>query len=1127
MKLVTSLTLVAALAALPAAARAEDPCAADASLCENARPMPEIEAAPQTPRAGAAVSLVAKSPGRGLTFAWDLDGDGDYDDATGATAARVLGEGTPVIGVRATDDAGRAATLRQSVPVHAGNLAPSGAIDATPESARPGEPVTVKATGSDPDGKVAKVELDLDGDDAYEVSVDGPPPVSRDVTFATPGQRVLKARLTDDSGVATVTTTTLDVHAGNVAPVAWLSADFGPRLGAPLTVHAYVSDADGAVARYEFDLDGDGTYETDRGSHADAQVTFTAPGEHRVGVRVTDDDGATATTWSTIALRRSSPDARIDVAPAGGFDAQPAGASYAWDLDGDGDYDDATGAHAAIPLGTYGTVEVGLRVTAEDGGTATAHRSVELLDEPPAPPVVIFTPQQPRAGSPVTVSVEGVTNIANVQWDLDGDGVYERSGAPLAVTTTYASAGVRAVHARVTDAKTRSAAARGDVTVSPASGALAPLTVFRPSTTSALAGANVQLFGTVGGGTTTLEWDLDDDGQFDDATSGSADVSFPAPGTYEVGVRATGDGGAQASQYRTIEVHGDNRPPRGSMSVAGPVQDSIVARPGDTLSVFAAGGGDDPIAAWAWDLDEDGDFDDGTTPIGHPSFTTTGLHHARVRLTDGGGLTGIMALPVDVRADQAPTVSLLVPAVARTGVAATLRAFTGDPEFDPVTLAWDADGDGDFDDGTGTTLAFTYATAGARDIAVKASDGHGGEQIARARLLVADDAGAAPLLSFDFTGPPLPRAGRPMHVLAIAKAADGAPATLSWDLDGDGDFDDAPSSVDADDYTLTAPATRTTIAVKATDGARSSVRTFEIVPHAGNLAPRAWLDPNGSAPFPPAGLAQFGGGSQDYDGDFICCAFTYDFDTDGDGQFDDAQPGPYTKAGSYSLAMRVTDGDGGTATVARTFTLGSKPPVASFSVSGSTVTSTSTDPDGDAIASVEWDLDGNRAFDDATGASARALEGDHLVGVRVRDTTGEVGIAYAHVTGEPPPPVEHRDVPVGPAARQPLTLTVTAGRTPKLASVLKSGLSVTVRCSASCRTTVVASVNKKTAKKLHLRSRNVARGTGYGAAVKVKLTNEAKRALKRLKSVRLTLTITAVGSDGLGAAASRTLTLKR
>ena len=145
--------------------------------------------------------------------------------------------------------------------------------------------------------------------------------------------------------------------------------------------------------------------------------------------------------------------------------------------------------------------------------------------------------------------------------------------------------------------------------------------------------------------------------------------------------------------------------------------------------------------------------------------------------------------------------------------------------------------------------------------------------------------------------------------------------------------------------------------------------------------------------------------------------------------------------------------------------------------------------------------------------------------MKVTDPTGEIGITYANVTGGPLPQPT-RAAP-GPIAQPPLQLTVAPFRTPKLATALKSGLSLTVRCSASCRVTVVASVDKKTAKKLHLRSRNVGRGIGFGAAVKVKLTADARRALKRVKSVKLLLTMTAVGSDGLGAAASQAVTLKR
>ncbi len=202
------IVVLGALAALPAAARADDPCADDAALCDGARPLPDIAMTPRAPRAGAAIGFTASSPGRGIAFAWDLDGDGDYDDAAGAHVDAVLAAGTPVVGVRATDDAGRSATLRQSVPVHGGDLAPTGGIAVAPLSARVGRPVTVTAGGSDPDGRIAKVELDLDGDGAYEVVAGGAPRVARTVTFATAGMRVLRERLTDDAGVSSVATRT-------------------------------------------------------------------------------------------------------------------------------------------------------------------------------------------------------------------------------------------------------------------------------------------------------------------------------------------------------------------------------------------------------------------------------------------------------------------------------------------------------------------------------------------------------------------------------------------------------------------------------------------------------------------------------------------------------------------------------------------------------------------------------------------------------------------------------------------------------------------------------------------------------------------------------------------------------
>jgi hypothetical protein len=321
------------------------------------------------------------------------------------------------------------------------------------------------------------------------------------------------------------------------------------------------------------------------------------------------------------------------------------------------------------------------------------------------------------------------------------------------------------------------------------------------------------------------------------------------------------------------------------------------------------------------------------------------------------------------------------------------------------------------------------------------------------------------------------------------------------------------------------------VRVRAKDATdRTTIASLQVTPVDGNLAPVPSI---GVPPVVAGTEATFFAQATDADS---AGATTFAWDADDDGEFDDGTgftlKRTFAAPGTYTVRLRATDGDGASAVVARTFGVGSGAPVASFTAPSTALVNTPV-----SLASTTsgaWDLDDDGDFDDATGATASvtfATAGAHLVGLKVRNADGDLGIRYASIdvtspaaatpTPTPTPP------PAGRIAQQPLTLSVVTGRTPKLAAVLKSGLSVTVRCSASCRTTVVASVDKKTAKKLHLRSRTIGRGIGFGGAVRVKLNSEAKRALKRVKSVKLLLTITAVGADGLGAAASQTLTLKR
>jgi hypothetical protein len=189
----------------------------------NGPPVAALTITPNPVGANTPVTLNASAStdpnGDALKYSWDLNGDKTYGDATGAIQTRTFtSPGTFRVGVRVTDPGGSSNDAVDFVTVLQ-DKAPVVSLSASPATPAVGAPVTFTATASDPDGTVAAIDWDIDGDGRFDNGTGAV--VTR--TFGTSGSRVVSVRATDNAGVATIAFRTIEVtgaqgQSGSAAP---------------------------------------------------------------------------------------------------------------------------------------------------------------------------------------------------------------------------------------------------------------------------------------------------------------------------------------------------------------------------------------------------------------------------------------------------------------------------------------------------------------------------------------------------------------------------------------------------------------------------------------------------------------------------------------------------------------------------------------------------------------------------------------------------------------------------------------------------------------------------------------------------------------------------------------------
>jgi PKD repeat protein len=523
---------------------------------------------------------------------------------------------------------------------------------------------TFTSNATDPDGDITSTDWDF-GDGG----IGNGTPVQH--VFAAPGTYNVTESVTDAAGgddlTIDTTTASQNVTVTNTGtPSAVLGATPNPaQPNATVTLSGASSTdpgAGGGITKYTWDLDGNGSYETDTGTTPTTTVAFATAGSHTVRLRVFDACGASDVDSVGVFVQNTPPTASWTSSPTpgkvgqamtfnGSASADPGGsiASYTWSW-GDGTPNTTSAAATAQhTFATSGQHLVTLSVIDNDGASSGGNSQLVRVN---AKPTANFTatPNPSLLGEQVTFNAASSTDsdgtIATYQWDLDGDGTFDATGAT--VTNTYGTPGEVNVKLRVTD----NDGDFGEVTRAQTVQATRPSPGFAFSPTNPIPGQTVTLRSSsapsnvTGHAITDTQWDFDYSplSDFVLAKRGtSVTTSFATPGAHTVAIKVVETGGGFAVASKTITV---NAPPKASFTV----------RPGAPLQgqeitfLSTSTDADGPIAQQAWDLDNDGKYDDATGALASTKKLKKGTHQVRLRVTDSKGASAIATVPVKVGA---------------------------------------------------------------------------------------------------------------------------------------------------------------------------------------------------------------------------------------------------------------------------------------------------------------------------------------------------------------------------------------------------------------------------------------------------------------------------------------------
>ena len=327
------------------------------------------------------------------------------------------------------------------------------------------------------------------------------------------------------------------------------------------------------------------------------------------------------------------------------------------------------------------------------------------------------------------------------------------------------------------------------------------------------------------------------------------------------------------------------------------------------------------ITYQAWDLDNDGHYDDGEATTATRTFSAAGNYTVRLLVMDDDGWWRSTSKTITVAANRAPVAAFSSsPSAVDTGQAVTLTSSSSDPDGRPLAESWDLDNNGTFGDKTGQVVTTSWNTNGTHTVSLRVTDSGGSVRTVSHDITVNN---RPPQPAFGLSASDVD-SGAPVTFSSSSTDPDGSIASYEWDFDGNGTTDATGATVSRSFAHSGTPSV--TLTVTDNEGAKRSTSHQVAVR---NRPPTAAFNFSPSDPYVGEQVS-LTSTSSDSDGSIS----SERWDLDDDGAFDDATGRhahvTFSTVGKHKVSLEATDDDGSKTIASTTFTVKQRPAPAPF-----------------------------------------------------------------------------------------------------------------------------------------------------------------------------------------------------